>query len=100
MNFDTKRLYLPCDDNGETLVIDKICYSNNEVDYDISIQDCYLGNKDTVKTRIKHAFQILFKKPVYYADIIVNEKRMRKFLVKLNDLVLEEVHDGSENQNN
>lgn len=98
MNFDTKRLYLPCDDYGETLVIDKICYSNNEVDYDISIQDSYLGNKDTLKMRIKHAFQILFKKPVYYADIIVNEKRMKDFLIKLNDLVLEDEYSGSENQ--
>lgn len=98
MNFNTQRLCLPCDDYGEMLVIDKISI-DNEVDYDISFQDAYLGNRDTLKMRIKHAFQILFKKPVYYADIIVNEKRMRDFLVKLNDLVLEEAHDGSENQN-
>ena len=98
MSFKEKSLYLPCDDYGETLVIDKICYSNNEVDYDISIQDSYLGNKDTLKMRIKHAFQILFKKPVYYADIFVNEKRMKDFLIKLNDLVLEDEYSGSENQ--
>lgn len=98
MNFKEKSLYLPCEDYGETLVINK--FIEDEIEYEISIQDSYLGNKNTLKTRIKHAFQILFKKPVYYADIIVNEKRMRDFLVKLNDLVLEEAHDGSENQNN
>lgn len=98
MNFKEKSLYLPCEDYGETLVINK--FIEDEIEYEISIQDSYLGNKNTLKTRIKHAFQILFKKPVYYADLIVNEKRMRDFLVKLNDFVLEEAHDDSKNQNN
>ena len=98
MNFKDKSLYLPCEDYVEALVINKIYYFENKKEYHISIQDSYLGNKDTLKMRIKHAFQILFKKPVYYADIIVYEKRMKDFLIKLNDLVLEDEYSGSENQ--
>ena len=97
MSFKEKSLYLPCEDYGETFVVNKFYYDADEIEYDISIQDSYLGNKDTLKMRIKHAFQILFKKPVYYADIFVNEKRMKDFLIKLNDLVLEDKHSGSEN---
>lgn len=97
MNFKDKSLYLPCEDYVEALVINKIYFCENKKEYHISIQDSYLGNKNTLKMRIKYAFQILFKKPVYYANIIVNENRMKDFLVKLNDLVLEESYDGSEN---
>ena len=60
-------------------------YETKEIDEERHIKLTGKSNKNTLKTRIKHAFQILFKKPVYYADIIVTEKRMRDFLVKLND---------------
>ena len=83
-------LYLSCEDLAEVLKIDKLQYSNNETEFNIAILDNYLGNKNSWLQRIKRAFKILCGKPIYYADIMVSNKRMKDFMIKLNNLVSEE----------
>lgn len=89
-------LYLSCEDWVEVLKVDKIKYSDDETEFNIAILDSYLGNKNTVLQRIKRAFKILCGKPIYYADISVSNKRMKDFVIKLNNLVLEEEEEEEE----
>lgn len=64
---------LRCDCMGEMLVIDKYHF-NNDVDYNISIQDSNISDLNTIKGRIKSAIKCLTGKPRYFNDIYIENE--------------------------
>lgn len=85
-----KSIYLKCEYGCETLVVNKIKWQDDELNYEISIKNSYLGWKEgTIWNRIKRAFRVLCGKETIYADIWVeDESRLSGFiddLIKLRD---------------
>ena len=96
MEAETKKtiistIYLPCDDQLETLKLDKIIYPEGDIDFNISIVDSYLCNKNPLSTRIKRAFKLLIgKEDIYYADIYVNKNKFESFIKQVINFLSEE----------
>jgi len=81
-------VYLRCDCGCSMLVVDKTEMDLSETYYNISIQDSrYDHNYTTIWGRIKSAMKLLFGKPVYYSDILIDEpEKFKKFVEDLNKL--------------
>jgi len=79
------------------LVIDKAVYSDDDINFNISMQDSrYDHNYNTVWGRIKRAFKILFGKPIYYNDVnISNPAKFISFVEELNSLVSETIEQDN-----
>jgi len=80
---------LPCDCNCCMFVIERIKWEDEEVAYNISVQDSkYTHNYNTIWGRIKRACKILFGKAIYYNDVYINDEEVfKKFLSELNELI-------------
>ena len=77
MKEKSKMIMLPCDCKCCMLAIEKTVWEDNDVSYDISIQDSrYDHNYNTVWGRIKRAVKILLGKPIYYSDLHLDENHM------------------------
>ena len=90
MNKKETTVFLRCDCGCSMLVVDKTELDNIETYYNISIQDSrYDHNYTTIWGRIKSAMKILFGKPVYYSDILIDKpEKFREFVEQLNGLCL------------
>ena len=81
------------------LVIEKTVWEDNDVSYNISIQDSrYDHNYNTVWGRIKRAVKILFGKPIYYNDLYLEgEEKFHKLVGDMKELE-QLVYAGGEGQ--
>ena len=84
----TKTVLLRCDCLCSMLVVDKTIYRENDINFNISIQDSrYDHNFNTIWGRIKRACKILFGKPIYYSDInFDNPQILNNFVRDLDEL--------------
>lgn len=73
---------LKCDDHEEILEFNRIEWSRDDIDYEISIKDSYCGGDYRgVIGRLRRAWQAFWGKPIYYTSIYVDDPdRTRKFL--------------------
>ena len=73
-------IILRCNDKQECLVAEK-----DEYGWNFSIQDSFIykNNYVGIKGRIKKAINILFGKPIYYADICPNNEDVKVFFEQL-----------------
>ena len=77
-----KTVTLRCGCGAEAAVFSKYTFKN-EVDFDISIEDSYLGNCSTKGFfgRLKRAWKAFIDQPVCYASVYCeNEDAMKAFL--------------------
>lgn len=83
-------IYLRCDDLSETLIVDRLFWKDDLLDFDVSISICssYLSNnKVSFFQRIKAALKYIFKKPFSYAEIcICNKEELLNFAEQLKEL--------------
>lgn len=84
-------IFLKCDCGCSMFVVEKTTWDDGDIDYNISSQDSRFDhNNQSLKSRIKNAFKILFGKPVYYSDIYIdkeNKDRLIKFSDELNKIL-------------
>ena len=80
MKFDN--VTLRCDDGAEAVVFTKYTYHILDIDYEINIEDSYIGGDyKGFFGRIKRAWRAVWDKPVVYTGIKTEDKdNMRKFL--------------------
>ena len=94
MKFET--VTLRCDDGAEAVVFTKYIHTRpideTDIDYDISVEDNYVGGDyKGFFGRIKRAWAAFWDKPVNYTGIYcTDKKKMRKFLTDCLTLVDEE----------
>ena len=62
-----------CDCGCCMLVVQKVIWDDTDTDYHISIQDSRCIGKNSLWERLKGAFSILFGKPVYYNDLLIED---------------------------
>ena len=91
MNKKDTTIILKCDCGCSMFVVEKSVWDDGEIDYNISVQDSrYDHNYNTLWSRIKSAFTILFGKPVYYSDVYINDpERYKEFVNQMNSLCTE-----------
>ena len=99
MKEKSKMIVLPCDCKCCMLVIEKTVWEDNDVSYNISIQDSrYDHNYNTVWGRIKRAVKIPFGKPIYYNDLYLEgEEKFHKLVGDMKELE-QLVYAGGEGQ--
>ena len=99
MKFD--KVTLRCDDGAEAVVFTKYIHNpilpngvkfGNEVDYEICIEDSYIGGDyKGFLGRIKRAWRAFWDKPVIYTGIYTEDKdKMIKFLRQSLDLIIKD----------
>ncbi len=79
-----RSVILRCDCGAEAVVFSKYIF-NKEIDYDISIEDAYLGKQDYKGFfgRLKRAWKAFTDQPLCYASVYCEkEADMRKFLTE------------------
>lgn len=82
-----KAIYLPCDDRCCTLVIRKDIWDENDIDYEILVEDAYYYAYNGFIGRIKRAIKALFGKPVIYNGLYLEgEESIKKLILDLQDL--------------
>jgi len=88
-------VFLRCDCGCSMFVVDKSEWEDGEVYYNISVQDSrYDHNYNTLLGRIKSAMKILFGKPIYYSDVLIEEpEKFKGFVKQLNELCMDEKKD-------
>jgi len=81
-------VFLRCDCGCSMFVVDKSEWEDGDVYYNISVQDSrYDHNYNTLLGRIKSAMKILFGKPIYYSDVLIEEpEKFKSFVKQLNEL--------------
>jgi len=85
-------VFLRCDCGCSMFVVDKSEWEDGDVYYNISVQDSrYDHNYNTLWGRIKSAMTILFGKPIYYSDVLIEEpEKFKDFVKQLNALCMDE----------
>lgn len=87
MHENQKMVTLKCDCGCCMVVVEKSAWREDDVWYDVSIQDSrYDHDVNTVVGRIKRAAKALFGKPIWYNDANINEERFAKFVSDLREL--------------
>lgn len=84
MKKNRRNVMLRCDCGAETVVFSKYIF-RREVDYEISIEDSYLGKRDYrgFFGRLKRAWHAFIDKPICFSSVYCeNEEDMRKFLTE------------------
>ena len=86
---------LKCDCGCSMFVVEKTEWDDNEVNFNISVQDSrYDHNYTTLWGRIKNAAKLLFGEPVYYSDVYIDDpEKFKEFVGQLNSLCLEPKKD-------
>jgi hypothetical protein len=97
--FVSKHVSMRCDCLCSTIVFEKFGYDDGDIDYDISFVDsCLDWEINTIWHRIKVAWFMLIRKPVYYAGVTTADKaKVREFAQGMLDLIDED--DGALNGN-
>jgi hypothetical protein len=92
LNDVSKDIYLRCDDHAETVVFSRFNFEDDDIDYEISIEDSYCGGDFMgIKGRFKRAWHAFWAKPIYYNSVYCEDgQRMRKFLEDCLSLIDEE----------
>ncbi len=82
LNEISKDVCLRCDDHAECVVFSKFNFEDDDIDYEISIEDSYCRSDYMgIKGRFKRAWHAFWAKPIYYNSIYcMDGQRMRKFL--------------------
>ena len=79
-NYEPKEVYLPCQDRCTTL---RFTYDADH-DWNLCTFEFLSSNISKNSTsflqRLKHAWYILTKRPVYYAEILVYPEKAKSFL--------------------
>jgi hypothetical protein len=78
----TKTVTIRCEDNAEACVFTRYEF-NNEIDYEISIEDSYIGKPryQGFIGRLRRAWEAFCDKPVVYASIYSEgPEKVKKFL--------------------
>ena len=73
LNEISKDIYLRCDDHAECVVFSKFNFEDDDIDYDISIEDAFRGKEQTIGVRTVEGKLKKFKVSVP-AGIQNNEK--------------------------
>lgn len=79
-----RNVTLRCDCGAEAVVFSKYVF-NNEIDYEISIEDAYLGKRDYrgFFGRLKRAWKAFKDQPLCYSSVYCEkEADMRNFLTE------------------
>jgi hypothetical protein len=79
---DFETVTLRCLDGAEAVVFAKYYYNNLKPDYEIAVEDCYIGGEyKGFFGRLKRAWRAFIDKPVTYTGIYTDDKeKIRKFL--------------------
>ena len=82
LNNISKDIYLRCDDHAETVVFSKFNFGDDDIDYEITIEDSYCGGDYMgINGRFKRAWKAFWAKPIYYSGVYCQDgERMKKFL--------------------
>lgn len=82
LNDNSKEIYLRCDDHAECVVFSRFNFEDDDIDYEITIEDAYCGyDYMGIKGRFRRAWKAFWAKPICYNGIYCQDgKRMRKFL--------------------
>ena len=88
----SKQVSMRCDCRCSTLVFEKLSDEDGYIDYDISFVDSYLNwGVNTIWNRIKAAWFMLTRKPIYYAGVTTADKtKVREFALGMLRLIDEE----------
>ncbi len=81
---------LRCDDKQEAVVFTKYIYGNNDISYEITIEDSYIGGGEYTGLfgRFKRAWKAFIGKPVLYTGIYTEDKKkMSNFLIDCLDIM-------------
>ena len=70
-------------------VAEKTIWKDGEIWYNITVQDSrYDRDNTTLWSRIKGAAKILFGKPVYYSDVVIeSQERFKEFVDELKEMI-------------
>lgn len=84
-----EHITLRCDDGAEAAVFTKYTHHILDIDYEITIEDSYIGGDyKGFFGRIKRAWRAFWDKPVVYTSIYCEDKdKMKKFLYDCLDLI-------------
>jgi hypothetical protein len=79
---NNKEIYLRCDDHAEVVVFSKFNFEDDDIDYEITIEDAYCGYDFMgIKNRFKRAWHAFWARPICYNGVYCQDgKRIRKFL--------------------
>ena len=93
LNEISKDVYLRCDDHAECVVFSRHNFEDDDIDYEITIEDSYCGGDYMgIKGRFRRAWNAFWAKPVYYSGVYCQDGvRMRKFLEDCLNLMNEDV---------
>lgn len=88
---NNKNIYLRCEDNAETVVFSRYDWTDDDTDYEITIEDSYCGGDYMgIKGRFKRAWKAFWAQPVYYTGVFCSDKdHVEKFLRDCLDLMEE-----------
>ena len=83
------RVLLKCSCGCCMFVAEKTVWNDGEIWYNITVQDSrYDHDNTTFWSRIKGAAKILFGKPVYYSDVVIeNKERFKAFVDEMYELI-------------
>ena len=95
-----KAIYLPCDDRCCTLVIRKDIWDENDIDYEILVEDAYYYAYNGFVGRIKRAIKALFGKPIVYNGLYLEGEEMIEHLISdlkyLRNVKLNEIGENND----
>lgn len=82
LNEISKEIHLRCDCHAETVVFSKFNFDDDDINYEIAIEDSYCGGDFMgIKNRFKRAWYAFWAKPICHNSVYCQDgKRMRKFL--------------------
>lgn len=82
MKDNSKAIFFRCDDKAETVVFNQWIWDEDDINYEITIEDSYCGGDYMgIKGRFKRAWKAFFAKPLCYTGVFTEDgKRMKKFL--------------------
>lgn len=92
LNEISKEVYLRCDCHAECVVFSRHNFKDDDIDYEIAIEDSYCGNDFMgIKNRFKRAWKAFWAKPLCYTSVYCEDgERMKKFLEDCLNLMSED----------
>ena len=95
LNEISKDIYLRCDDHAECVVFSRHNFEDDDIDYEITIEDAYCcGDFMGIKNRFIRAWKAFWAKPICYNVIYCQDSaRMGKFLNDCLNLIDEDISE-------
>ncbi len=88
INDQTKSVFFRCDDICTMLVVDKIMWDDGDINYTISMQTSDYYDVNTIRNRIRRAWNALFGRRISFNDMYTDdENRLRQFVEELKQLI-------------